>query len=118
MPNSLPRVPIWKEGAFALSDVLSHSPNAEPINVRAWTLRLLQRYRFVIAAAPPYEFVRLKTTKKAEISFGALEAKEGRKKKMVCINDDVEKDEFLPAISEMMADWQARHFGTPAVWEA
>lgn len=116
--ESLPRVPKWNQGAFALRDVFSHSPDGKPIDVREWAMRMLHRYRFVIAEAPAYEFVRLKTQKKAEETFDMLEGKQGRKTKLICMNDDVEKEEFMPAIAGMMHDWQEKHFSSPAVWEA
>ena len=46
----LPLTPRWEDGAFSLRAVLGASPS--DTNVRAWTLRLLERYRFVIGASP------------------------------------------------------------------
>lgn len=45
----LPLVKSWAEGNFSLHAVLD--PYGV-VNVRAWTLRLLERYRFVIGALP------------------------------------------------------------------
>ena len=50
--NEVPHLPLvdrWADGQFALADVVS---SAAPVNVRDWTLRMLQRYRFVIGASP------------------------------------------------------------------
>lgn len=36
----------WEDGQFSIRAVLGNSPRG--VNVRDWTLRLLERYRFVI----------------------------------------------------------------------
>lgn len=41
----LPLTPQWQDAHFSLLSVMGAS---RELNVRAWTLRLLQRYRFVI----------------------------------------------------------------------
>ena len=43
----LPLTPQWQDAHFSLLSVMGAS---RELNVRAWTLRLLQRYRFVIGA--------------------------------------------------------------------
>lgn len=45
----LPLTPRWEDAQFSLLSVMGAS---RELNVRAWTLRLLQRYRFVIGAWP------------------------------------------------------------------
>lgn len=48
--DEVPHLPVtdqWKDGRFALADVVSSS---QETNVREWTLRMLQRYRFTIGA--------------------------------------------------------------------
>ena len=46
----LPLTPRWEDGQFSLLSVMGAS---RELNVRAWTLRLLQRYRFVIGTWLP-----------------------------------------------------------------
>lgn len=43
----LPLVADWRDGRFALYDVMKDVPNT---NVREWSMRILQRYRHVIGA--------------------------------------------------------------------
>jgi hypothetical protein len=38
--------PRWQDGRFSIPAILGESPRS--VNVRAWTLKLLQRYRFVV----------------------------------------------------------------------
>ena len=48
----LPLVDDWKKGQFALRDMMKYAPET---SVREWSMRLMQRYRYVIGASslPP-----------------------------------------------------------------
>lgn len=48
-PPQLPLVSDWRVGDFSLRAVL---PKEGETNVREWTLRLMERYRFVIGQTP------------------------------------------------------------------
>ncbi|VDC02620.1 unnamed protein product [Peniophora sp. CBMAI 1063] len=111
--ETLPRVPSWKLGAFALADVLSQEPNQEVVHVREWTLRMLNRYRFVLADSP-YLFARLNHERNAHSQLDRLD---GHEMAFACVNDDVESDEDAVAVEGVMREWQETRWGTPATWE-
>lgn len=47
-PPHLPLTPTWQEADFSLESVLSEtSLPGEPVNLRKWTMQLLQRYLYV-----------------------------------------------------------------------
>jgi len=50
----LPLVSEWRDGDFSLQGVL---PLAAETNIRKWTLRLLERYRFVVGELPKCEIL-------------------------------------------------------------
>lgn len=112
--TTLPKVPRWELGSFALRDILSHSPTPEVIDVRDWTLRMLHRYRFVLADSP-YEFVFLEDDKTAQ---DAVDKLQGHDKAFACMNDDVESDVDADAVEAIMHEWQDMRWGEPAGWEA
>ena len=111
--TTLPKVPRWEQGAFALRDILSHSPDPEVIDVRGWVLRMLHRYRFVLADSP-YEFVFLVDDKSAQEAVDRLQ---GHDKAFACMNDDVESDDDAVAVEDIMHEWQESRWGEPAGWE-
>ncbi len=43
----LPLVADWRDGRFALHDVMKDVPDT---SVREWSMRILQRYRYVVGA--------------------------------------------------------------------
>ena len=50
--DDVPHLPLankWQDAQFSLLSVMA---TTQETNVRAWTLQLLQRYRFVIGASP------------------------------------------------------------------
>ena len=112
--ETLPRVTDWESGAFALADVLSQAPDFEIIDVRAWTLRMLNRYRFVLADSQ-YTFARLNNEEDAHSQLDHLR---GHEMAFACVNDDVESDEEASAVEGVMHEWQEARWSTPAGWEA
>ncbi|KZV65257.1 hypothetical protein PENSPDRAFT_756655 [Peniophora sp. CONT] len=113
--ETLPRVPSWDLGAFALSDVLTHGSSfGRVVDVRAWTLRMLNRYRFVLADSN-YIFARLNNEENAHSQLDGLL---GHEKAFACVNDDVGSDEEAVAVEGVMREWQELRWGTPAGWEA
>ncbi|KAF7980664.1 hypothetical protein HWV62_37083 [Athelia sp. TMB] len=55
----IPRLPLQREGDFRLESVLADRTQGGEVNVRSWTLRLLERYRFVIGASLSLDVVNL-----------------------------------------------------------
>ncbi|KIP04248.1 hypothetical protein PHLGIDRAFT_76231 [Phlebiopsis gigantea 11061_1 CR5-6] len=100
----------WQDGQFAVSAVLQTSARA--VNVRDWTLRLLERYRFVIGYSP-YAFVMLETLQNAHDALGWISSYTDVS--LVCINDDVREDH--EEVTAYFKDWQDRKWGRHAAWE-
>ena len=51
-PEAVPHLPLvddWQSGRFALRDVMRFAPDT---SIREWSMRLMQRYRYVIGAPP------------------------------------------------------------------
>ena len=51
-PDAIPHLPLvadWHDGKFALKDVMRSAPD---VSVREWSMRLMQRYRYVIGTSP------------------------------------------------------------------
>lgn len=126
-----PHLPLndrWEDGEFTLSDVLSGAP--QDTNVREWTLRLLERYRFVIgthsslflitslmprrgAADTPSHFAMLS----GPSAFTGMLAhlKKHPDVALLCVNDDVAIDD--DKVAALFKHWANEHWGTPAEWE-
>lgn len=121
-PKTLPRVPNWEMGAFSLADIFDCNPGhgcvqrgfPEIVDVRAWALRMLNRYRFVLADSQ-YAFARLENESSARSQLDCLL---GQEKAFACVNDDVESDDEAIAVEGVMREWQNTRWSTPAGWEA
>ncbi|THH02656.1 hypothetical protein EW026_g250 [Hermanssonia centrifuga] len=111
-PYEVPHLPLeerWEDAEFNVFSVMGASRET---NVRAWTLRLLQRYRFVVAYTP-YAFVMLETVDNAQGALGWIDSYTDAS--MLCINDDVKEDE--EEVTDIFRSWQERRWGKPAYWE-
>lgn len=100
----------WEDGEFSMRSVLGAS--SRDVNVRDWTLRLLERYRFVIGYTP-YAFVMLENYENAQGALGWIDSYTDAS--LLCINDDVQDGE--ERVSELFHDWQERRWRRPAAWE-
>lgn len=129
--NNVPHLSMearWQDGDFRAQSVMGAS--TRDVNVREWTLRLLERYRFVVGAFfplaydttayafsglayTPYAFVMLETVENAEGALGWIDSY--RDASLLCINDDVREGE--EEVSDMFRDWQDTRWGRPATWE-
>lgn len=130
-PEDVPHLSLeerWEDGQFSVRSVLATS--SRDTNVRDWTLRLLERYRFVIGeflrslhyvgrglpsgpAYTPWAFVMLETMDNAHGALGWINSY--RDVGLVCINDDVREDE--EEVTAFFKDWQDRKWGRHAAWE-
>ena len=97
----LPLTPTWEDGKFALRDVLPGG--GQETNVRQWTLRLLQRYRFVIGETPSH-FAMLTGPSTFRGLLSHLQKNPGVS--LLCVNDDVAIDDHR--VSELFWDWATR----------
>lgn len=125
-PPMLPRVGIWQDADFSLTNVV---PLEGQSDLRAWTLQLLHRYRFVIgmfilvncawvsrifSGSTPSRFVKLDAVYQAERQFKNLD-KDFGKYQLLCINDDIyQAPEKVDAI---FRKWMHAKWSTPAAWE-
>lgn len=132
-PEDVPHLSLeerWEDGQFSVRSVLATS--SRDTNIRDWTLRLLERYRFVIGeySAPciralcrswlterpaytPWAFVMLETMDNAHGALGWINSY--RDVGLVCINDDVREDE--QEVTAFFKEWQDRKWGRHAAWE-
>ncbi|KAJ3551401.1 hypothetical protein NM688_g4726 [Phlebia brevispora] len=110
--DEVPHLPLagrWEDAHFSLLSVMSES---RELNVRAWTLRLLQRYRFMMAYTP-YAFVMLEDVDNAKGALGWIDSYTDAS--MLCINDDVREGE--EEVTEIFSSWQDRKWPKAAAWE-
>jgi len=106
----LPLVSNWREGKFSLQSVL---PSQGNINIRAWTLRMLERYRFVIGDTPLlFHMVTSSTAAKAQLK----QIDGDRKAALLCLNDNLSGQSVYYA-DKLLREWQERRWGTKAAWE-
>ncbi|KAH9917959.1 uncharacterized protein B0H18DRAFT_883279 [Fomitopsis serialis] len=109
MPH-LPLVPRFEDGDFSLRGVMG---TAGERNVRAWTLRVLQRYRYVVGNTPAM-FEMLLHTEQVKAMLQRVD--ETTDAALICINDDVEKghEEY---VAPLFKEWQEHRWPEPAEWE-
>jgi hypothetical protein len=105
----LPLTDTWDDGAFALRDVVT---GTQPTNVREWTLRLLQRYRFVIAETPSH-FAMLSGP--SAFNSMVVHLRRHPDTALLCVNDDVVTDD--DRVRTLFKVWAKEMWGTPARWE-
>ncbi|TFK86284.1 hypothetical protein K466DRAFT_493131 [Polyporus arcularius HHB13444] len=106
----LPLVDDWHNGQFALRDVMKYAPET---NVREWTMRLLQRYRYVVGGTSSM-FERMLNLQQVRGMLAAIDRNE--ELALLCINDDVTRDDA--AVGVVFRRWQEKRWGHPAAWEA
>ncbi|RPD56204.1 hypothetical protein L226DRAFT_535831 [Lentinus tigrinus ALCF2SS1-7] len=106
----LPLVDDWHEGQFALRDVMRYAPET---NVREWTMRLLQRYRYVIGGTSSM-FERMISLQQVRGMLAAVDRNQDLA--LLCINDDVTRDDAEVAV--VFRRWQEKRWGIPAAWES
>ncbi|KAI0700102.1 hypothetical protein BC835DRAFT_1329341 [Cytidiella melzeri] len=106
----LPLDPKWKDVDFSLRAVV----DIPGMNIREWTLRLMQRYRFVVGHSP-YVFVMLENLDNTRGALDWLDSYE--EVSMVCVNDDVPDGPGQAEVSEYFVAWQDKRFNEPAAWE-
>ncbi|CCM00622.1 uncharacterized protein FIBRA_02658 [Fibroporia radiculosa] len=105
----LPLVHDWHDGDFALQSVIR--PNHD-VDVRVWTLRLLQRYRYVLGDTPSL-FERIATPQQTARVIGGIE--NSKNIALLCINDDVARLDH--EVSLVLKVWFDQRWKHPAAWE-
>lgn len=127
----LPPVKSWAQGNFSLQAVLD--PYGK-VNVRAWTLRLLERYRFVLGG---FFYCRMTITViydpscfpvfhsgDSNVLFFIIKGPNGLVKSLktvthdvslLCMNDDVRSRHELA--DKIFRNWEKSRWSKPAEWE-
>ncbi|KAI0927538.1 hypothetical protein AcV5_008051 [Taiwanofungus camphoratus] len=105
----LPLVDDWQNGDFSLGGVMG---STQLLNIREWTLQLLQRYRYVIGETPSL-FERISGPRGTAVILNRVD--KNRDIALLCINDDVAVADAQ--VAKIMKDWQDRRWKRPATWE-
>lgn len=109
---SIPHLPLvsdWHSGDFSLSAVLDTSVDT---SIRAWSLELLQRYRYVVGDTPAL-FERITSARAARSVLERIDRY--KENALLCINDDVSSGDEEVAV--IMKQWQDRKWPRAASWE-
>ncbi|QRW00561.1 exopolysaccharide phosphotransferase [Ceratobasidium sp. AG-Ba] len=105
----LPLVSDYHTGDFSLRGVLGDSA----VDIRAWTVRMLQRYRFVIGSTPSI-FAMVKDVTTAAAAFSTMELDPSVA--LVCLNDDIFASQ-AEATDKTLRREQERRWPHAAAWE-
>ncbi|KAG8710670.1 hypothetical protein FRC08_016864 [Ceratobasidium sp. 394] len=105
----LPLVSDYQTGDFSLRGVLGDSTT----DVREWTVRMLQRYRFVIGDTPSI-FAMVKNPVTAETAFSTMD--KDRSIALLCLNDDISSGQAEETDGVLRRE-QERRWPHPAAWE-
>ncbi|KAF9517786.1 hypothetical protein BS47DRAFT_1325910 [Hydnum rufescens UP504] len=116
----LPLTPTWWKTDFSLDSVLSpYASNATPstpIDLRAWVVQVLQRYRFVIGETPAM-FALLSNPQQAQQLLGRIGSSDSIRPReaLLCINDDIQKDH--DTVAKLLMEFMRNQWPTPSPWE-
>ncbi|KAG8745306.1 hypothetical protein FRC10_008323 [Ceratobasidium sp. 414] len=110
--DSVPHLPLvsdYRTGDFSLRGVLGGSTT----DVREWTVRMLQRYRFVIGDTPSI-FAMVQNTVTAEAAFSTMNRDSSIA--LLCLNDDISIGQAEETDGVLRRE-QERRWPHPAAWE-
>ncbi|KAI0088478.1 hypothetical protein BDY19DRAFT_165838 [Irpex rosettiformis] len=110
--DPIPHLPLekkWEDAKFSLREVMGASPS---MSVREWSLRLLQRYRFVIAETPSH-FAMISNPVDAMALTRRVRRDPGLA--LLCVNDDITRED--KAVDELLHRLFSDTWPTPAAWE-
>ncbi|KAI0788222.1 hypothetical protein C8Q74DRAFT_1196372 [Fomes fomentarius] len=105
----LPLVDEWQHGQFALRDVMKYAPDT---SVREWSMRLMQRYRYVIGGTHQ-AFEQLHNLQQVRGVLAGIDRSPGIA--LMCLNDDLTRD--FDSVSQYLYRWFEKKWGEPAAWE-
>ncbi|KAK0440396.1 uncharacterized protein EV420DRAFT_1650528 [Desarmillaria tabescens] len=88
--------------------------SVEGVNLREWTMMVIQRYRYVVGELP-FRFVSITDAREARDTVKQLRANE--RLRLVCINDDVAKESDVPEVDRALQGWFHEKWPIPAEWE-
>lgn len=110
-PPQLPLVSDWRVGDFSLRAVL---PGEGETNVREWTLRVMERYRFVIGQTPT-RFDMVMSAATAQQLVKAID--QDTVSALICLNDNIYSLYGVERVDKILHDWQERRWPHRASWE-
>ncbi|CAE7207881.1 unnamed protein product [Rhizoctonia solani] len=105
----LPLVSDYRTGDFSLKAVVGDST----MDLRFWTVKMLQRYRFVIGDTPSI-FAMVTSVFSAETPFKTM--KNDPSIALLCLNDDIYSSE-AEAVDNTLRREQDKRWPHPAAWE-
>lgn len=112
-PKEAPHLPLvsdWKQGDFTLQGVLPQE--SMELNIRQWTLRLLERYRFVIGDTPSrFHLITSATSAASELA----RVDKDENVALLCLNDNVRQS--VQKAHNIMVFWQEQRWKEKAAWE-
>ncbi|KAI0741527.1 hypothetical protein C8Q80DRAFT_1273944 [Daedaleopsis nitida] len=106
----LPLIEDWHDGQFSLSEVMKYASEA---SVREWSMRLLQRYRYVIGGTQS-AFERLGFPQQVRNMLENLDRTENLA--LLCVNDDITQES--EQVDSLFRQWQDKRWKRPAAWES
>ncbi|CAE6520913.1 unnamed protein product [Rhizoctonia solani] len=105
----LPLVSDYRSGDFSLKAVVGDSTD----DIRFWTVKMLQRYRFVLGDTPSI-FAMVTSTYSAETPFKAM--RNDPSIALLCLNDDLSGSDAEAADKALRRE-QDKRWPHPAAWE-
>ncbi|KAG8689204.1 hypothetical protein FRC11_003783 [Ceratobasidium sp. 423] len=105
----LPLVSDYRTGDFSLNAVVGDSTD----DIRLWTVKMLQRYRFVIGDTPSI-FAMVTSSYSAEAPFRAMGNDPSIA--LLCLNDDLYGSDAEAADKTLRRE-QDKRWPHPAAWE-
>ncbi|KAF8516808.1 hypothetical protein BU17DRAFT_92394 [Hysterangium stoloniferum] len=107
-PPHLPLVSDWRQGEFSLRHVLTQ----RDVNIRMWTLRMLERYRFVIGET----HTRFEIMSSYQATLNQLaKIQNDSDVALLCVNDNIVQG--LNTVDLALRSWQAKRWSEKAAWE-
>lgn len=110
--TGVPHLPLdddWRGVDFSLNNVL-HTE----VSPRSFATRLIMRYNHVFGETPS-QFTKVYNPSQLKQQLHLADTQE--ETTFICLNDDVKKENDIPAINELMGNWFNSRWPEPAEWE-
>lgn len=122
-PPHLPLASDYKDINFSLDSVMGpwlaevsiRRGRGAAVNVREWTMMVIQRYRYVVGELGT-RFASITTVGSARSQLKSL--KDNADLRLVCINDDLESPSSVVEVNDILHRFFEEKWPLPAVWEA
>ena len=110
--TNVPHLPLdddWRGVDFSLNNVL-HTE----VSPRSFATRLIMRYNHVFGETPS-QFTKVYNPSQLKQQLHLADTRE--ETTFICLNDDVKKENDIPAINQLMGNWFNSRWPDPAEWE-